>query len=186
MTFIDPVLFSSGKQVNDYKEKRVKDWETMKGESYEDFDHYFEEIMSKWNIDFGDEESTQTNDGSSQDSEDTEDEVDDLSGTDSQSSVEDNNSPEEAGVYFPNDANIKIETGLTKEERRYIEAIALMEWNFMIMNRRANQKTQKKIIKKEKKEKKELEIQEMTYQAKLEAQYRSEEKARRNKKKQGG
>lgn len=29
-------------------------------------------------------------------------------------------------------------------------------------------------------------MQEMTYQAKLEAQYQSEEKARRNKKKQGG
>lgn len=93
------------------------------------------------------------NDESSQDSED-EDENDDLSGTDSQSSVENNNSPEEAGMYFPDDANIKTEIGLTTEETNYIKAIALMEWNFMIMNRRANQKTQKKIIKKEKKRKK--------------------------------
>ena len=183
MTFIDPILFSGKSQVIAYKNKRVKDWEEMKGESKTDFDSYFEEISAKWDIAFDDEQTTESDNESSENTDENNESLTTAEETNASATVEESNAPTSAGLYNPDDIELDTVVGLTDEEKRYIEAIALMEWNFMIMNRRTNQKTQKKSISKAKKEKKEIEQEEARFQAMLEAKHRADEASRRKSKK---
>ena len=176
MTYIDPILFSGGAQIKAYTDGRVKDWEDMKNDEYTDFDHYFEKIMEKWDINFDDEQSS---DDQSEDSLMDESLSDELTETTASATTESTNAPVAPNLYIPDGADVETKVGLTEEEKQYIRAIALMEWNFIIMNRRTHQKVQKKKSQKIKKKKKELEAQELQFLAKLEAKHREQNSKRR-------
>jgi hypothetical protein len=47
---INPFLLAGKDQIEEYQKQRVKDWEALKGDKSVDFDHYFDKIVSQWDL----------------------------------------------------------------------------------------------------------------------------------------
>jgi len=93
------------------------------------------------------------------------------------------NELEAAGVYIPEEADAKMIGTLTEEEERYIELISLLEWNMHMMGRRKMHKSSTKSKKRRKSEQKKSEMEDLKFQAMLEAKNLAKMKADSKRKK---
>ena len=89
------------------------------------------------------------------------------------------------GVYTPDEVELKLTEGLSKEELNFIRSIALMEWNIMLISQKSIHKSRKKSVEKIKTTKKREKVEEEQYLAQIEAKYQQEFKSRFKDKKRG-
>ncbi|MGA0241483.1 MAG: hypothetical protein ACO3K7_00610 [Candidatus Marinamargulisbacteria bacterium] len=88
------------------------------------------------------------------------------------------------GIYLPHNVKAATQTGLTQDELNHIKILAVLEWNVMLMSQKSIHKTRKKSVERRKKEKKETQQDSEKYLAKMEAQHRQRNAARRSEQRQ--
>jgi len=89
------------------------------------------------------------------------------------------------GVYTPDEIELKLTEGLSKEELNFIRSIALMEWNIMLISQKSIHKSRKKSAEKVENTKRKEKVEEEQYLAQIEAKYQQEFKSRLKGKKKG-
>ena len=170
MSIKDPFLFAGEAQIKQYMENKIKHYTDLKGTDIGQFEDWLEQMFDDWES----EEPTNTgNNPNPKEGDDTLPPSDkDLIGNPANDDKDD--APEGFTLRVE-----KNENALTEKEKNAIKAVALLEWNQIMMVKRTAHKQKVKSQDRKKSEKKENEMENARFLAKLEAQARARNKQKK-------
>jgi hypothetical protein len=173
MSIEDPFLFAGEAQIKQYLENKVKHYADLKGSDVGQFENWLEKMFTDWDSEAPSNLDNAVNPKNG-DIDDT------LPPSDKDNTIGNPNSDDKDDT--PEGFTLRVEkkeNALTEKEKNAIQAVALLEWNQIMMVKRTAHRQKVKSQDRKKSDKKENEMENARFLAKLEAQARARNKQKK-------